>query len=453
MPNLFPLSYKTDSVTFFERIRPLGKAVFLDSGKPDSEKGRYDILAAQPICSLTWNRGKLSGHALPIRISETDDPLNTLDRLYQHYKLNRPAFSNLPFEGGFIGQFGYDLGRSIEKLPTDALDDYELPEMDVALYPWCILIDHKEHSAVLIQSDLITDEDFQIILSQVQQPVTVSEKPFSLIQGFNSNVSESAYHDCLKRIDDYIHAGDCYQVNFAQRFTAQYEGDPWSAYKTLRSAAPTQFAAFLDYDDTCVLSLSPERFLKVDQDSSVTTQPIKGTRPRGKTEAKDKNLAQELAGSEKDRAENVMIVDLLRNDISRSCLPHSVKVPELFAVESYRNVHHLVSTVVGKLRDTETPVSLLRHCFPGGSITGAPKIRSMEIIDELEPHRRSVYCGSIGYISLSGNMDTSITIRTLLAEKGKIHCWAGGGIVADSISESEYQETFDKVNNLLKALS
>jgi para-aminobenzoate synthetase component 1 len=228
------------------------------------------------------------------------------------------------------------------------------------------------------------------------------------------------------------------------------------AYKQLRQVSPTPFSAYMETPEGALLSLSPERFLQVDH-CKVQTKPIKGTRPRGKTDTEDQTFYEDLAASPKDRSENLMIVDLLRNDLSKHCLPFSVKVPQLFAIESYSNVHHLVTTVTGELESSEHILALLKGAFPGGSITGAPKLRAMQIIEELEPHRRNGYTGSIGYISSNGRMDSNICIRTLVTNAkgdggGHIYCWAGGGLVADSECDSEYQETFDKVNNLLDGL-
>ena len=251
----------------------------------------------------------------------------------------------------------------------------------------------------------------------------------------------------------------------AQRFSATYQGDEFEAYLALREANKAPFSAFIRLESATILSVSPERFLQLSQEK-VQSKPIKGTMPRSSDKVQDAKNAEILKHSTKDNAENLMIVDLLRNDISRSCQAGSVKVPELFAIESFPAVHHLVSTVEGTLSEDKDATDLLRGAFPGGSITGAPKIRAMEIIEELEPHRRSVYCGSIGYLSNCGNMDTSITIRTLICQQGdksnkqpakpntnSIHCWAGGGLVADSTAPSEYQETFDKVNCILPVLS
>ena len=458
------LNYSISCTQYLQRVRHLGSPVLLDSGYPNCQRGRFDIISAAPIASLSCTKGCLSGDNLPFELDQISDPFVALQQL-QQYAVEKglstgsaqsaSANSEIPFCGGMLGYFGYDLGRAIEVMPKIACDDIALPEMHLGLYSWAIIIDHQRQQAQLIGCDLIGAAEFSQLQTLLEKPATTADSgtdSFSLKDKFHSNVSAADYTQALQIIDEYILSGDCYQVNFAQRFKATCQGDPLDAYLKLRSAAPTHFSAYIETEQGAILSLSPERFLSVDHNGAVMTQPIKGTAPRDSDPSIDMANKQTLESSEKDRSENLMIVDLMRNDISKSCALHSVKVPALFAVESYQNVHHLVSTVSGQLDQQHDAISLLRNCFPGGSITGAPKIRAMQIIDELEPHRRSIYCGSIGYLSLCGRMDTSITIRTLLIEQQNIFCWAGGGIVADSQIEAEYQETFDKVNNLLDAL-
>lgn len=434
------LPYRIDSQSYFEKIRHLGHAVYLDSGRPKCPWGRYDIISAAPIEVLELN-------------AEDVDAFKQLDALYEKYRTDIAQNEEIPFQGGIIGHFAYDLGRSLEQLPTLAADFSTLPDMRVGMYLWAIVTDHEKQTSTLIadaRTELETLNSIEALLT-ADTDATDQTSPFALARRFSANMDANSYQEKLNQVDEYIHSGDCYQVNFAQRFDSQYKGDPWEAYKALREVAPTPYSAFLDSGTDQILSLSPEQFLESKM-QRVTTKPIKGTRPRSSDPIKDAQLKQELSDSLKDRAENLMIVDLLRNDLSKVCTYNSVEVPKLFNIESYANVHHKVSTVTGTLDPKHSPISLIAECFPGGSITGAPKIRAMEIIEELEPHRRSIYCGSIGYISLCGRMDTSITIRTLLCQDNDIFCWAGGGIVADSINEMEYEETFDKVNNLLHCL-
>lgn len=439
MINQRALPYLPSSEPYFERIRHLGYAVFLDSGRPKCPWGRFDIISAQPVELLEMNA------------EGPEQPFDSLQQLYSKYQITVSENPDVPFQGGIIGHFSYDLGRSTEHFQSQAAKYSQLPDLRAGLYLWAVVVDHHKETAALVS----TPDVDETLLNQLESLLLNKSSPepnaFRLNSPFEANLTAEEYKQKLKKVDDYIHAGDCYQVNFTQRFNSRFTGDTWEAYKQLREVAPTPYSAFLDSPEQQILSLSPEQFLESKQ-QQVTTKPIKGTRPRSADPETDVYLKQELIDSEKDRAENLMIVDLLRNDLSKVCELNSVKVPKLFNIESYANVHHKVSTVTGKLAPNSSPVALLKHCFPGGSITGAPKIRAMQIIEELEPHRRSVYCGSIGYISFCGSMDTSITIRTLLCEGDKIYCWAGGGIVADSDAQNEYEETFSKVNNLLHCL-
>ena len=447
-----PLPYPLDAHRVFEAVRDLGEPVLLDSSYPGTQRGRYDIIAAAPDLLIRFDQAGLVVARNTVRVDTScNDPFHYMETALA--ELGHPvADADIPFNGGFLGIFSYDLGRSLEQLPERAIADIDYPWLRIGRYLWAVVIDHQEQRSCLMSHPLACET----VLADVQQRLTThsdnNAHPFHLDAPFVSNLDRSAYGRALNRIDDYIHAGDCYQINFTQRFSAPCSGDPWLAYRALRRVAPTPFAACLESVDGMILSLSPERFIEVSTEGRVETRPIKGTRPRGTNAQHDRELAEQLACSEKDRAENLMIVDLLRNDLSKSCLPGSIDVPELFSIEHYPNVHHLVSSVRGSLRPDVTPIQLLRDSFPGGSITGAPKIRAMEIIDELEPHRRSIYCGSIGYISCCGKMDTSITIRTLLVQDNRVFCWAGGGIVADSEVEDEYQECYNKVNNLLQTL-
>lgn len=447
----YPLPYPLIASQVFEQLRSLGDAVILDSGHPQSQFGRFDIITAAPV-----KMARLSNLGLEIKQHQNDWKVTEKNpfTLLQDWLNELGQYDNAraPFNGGLIGYFSYDMGRHLEDLPSLSIDDIKLPDFQLGLYLQAIIIDHQQQKSWLMIHPEACAETIQAFKQRLTEPVETPANDFALTEAFASNVTEAEYRVALQKIRDYIQAGDCYQINFAQRFSASYQGDPWQAWKHLRQVAPTPFSAFIDLAEDAILSLSPERFLCCDEHGQVETRPIKGTRPRGETPQQDTAHATELLHSEKDRAENVMIVDLLRNDISKVCEPGSVKVPELFKLESYPNVHHLVSSVTGKLEPNHSPLALLQSCFPGGSITGAPKIRAMEIIEELEPHRRSAYCGSIAYISACGRMDSSITIRTLVCHEHRIHCWAGGGIVADSVATAEYAETFNKVNNLLNTL-
>ena len=297
----------------------------------------------------------------------------------------------------------------------------------------------------------MTAQRWESLIAIFSQSEIRQELAFSVSSDVRSNLDFPAYAKAFRQVQAYIQAGDCYQVNLAQRFCAEATGDGWTAYRALRKISPAPFAAYLRLPQAEILSASPERFLRV-RDGMVETKPIKGTRPRAADPAEDRAQAEDLLRSPKDRAENLMIVDLLRNDIGKNCAVGSVKVERLFDLESFANVHHMVSTVRGKLAPKHDAIELLRGCFPGGSITGAPKLRAMEIIEELEPHRRGVYCGAIGYLGFNGNMDTNIAIRTAVFAQGQIRFWAGGGLVADSEVDKEYRETLDKASSMMQLM-
>ncbi|WP_429136234.1 aminodeoxychorismate synthase component I [Aeromonas veronii] len=425
--------------------------MLLESAGPLGADNGFDIITADPLATLE-TRGEVTTLRVGADISEhSEDPLALLAHTQQQLlgELELCA-THLPFIGGALGLFGYDLGRRFERLPVQAAADIAVPDMAVGIYDWALLRN-------------VATGDWQLVhwgdeaglakrLAWLEQQQAAPAPAFTLLGSWQSNMSRAEYGEKFTRIQEYLAAGDCYQINLTQRFSAPYQGDEWQAYCLLATANKAPFSAFIRLPDSALLSLSPERFLLLDG-SHIETKPIKGTRPRHPDPATDRQVARELAQADKDRSENLMIVDLLRNDIGRVSRPGSVSVPHLFAVESFPAVHHLVSTIHGELDARWQGVDLLRACFPGGSITGAPKIRAMEIIEELEPQRRNAYCGSIGYLSQHGRMDTSICIRTLIAEAGRLHCWAGGGIIADSDADSEYQETYDKVARILPPLS
>jgi len=444
------LPYRTDSATLFEAVADLPWAVFLDSGLHHLTQSRYDLIAAEPHTTLV-TRGKMT----EIRSAEVElareDPLTLLR---QYLDCDPGSACDLPFSGGAIGYFSYDLARRLGRVPALAADDDKMPEMAVGIYDWAVVVDHLERRSWLVGQGRDPETDWKwdrLVARFSAAAVERARVPFRITAPLVSNLSHEAYAVAFRRVHDYIHAGDCYQINLAQRFAAPAAGDPWLAYQALRIINPAPYSAFLNTPHGTVMSASPERFLKLAR-GHVETKPIKGTRPRAGHPRLDAELAEALRSSAKDRAENVMIVDLLRNDLSKNCELGSVKVPKLFEVESFATVHHLVSTVTGRLRQGRDALDLLRGCFPGGSITGAPKLRAMQIIEELEPHRRGVYCGAIGYLGHDGNMDINIAIRTLVYSGGAIRFWAGGGIVADSRLEDEYQETFDKAAAMLRLL-
>ncbi len=444
-----PLPYFTDSAELFAVYADKAWAVFLDSGFPSSNQGRYDIIAAEPVCTLVTHGEVTEITCNGETTKSTENPFDLVKQQLGLFPSFKPI-DDLPFNGGAIGYFSYDLARRLETLPTIAEDAEHIAEMAVGIYQWAVIVDHHQQKSYLVgHCDQQKWQDLIRLFSL--KPVSQEHHAFKVVGEIKSNMDKDFYVHAFNRIKHYLKEGDCYQVNLTQRFAAGCEGDPWLAYQTLRKLNAAPFSCYLNLPEVQILSSSPERFLKL-TDSVVETKPIKGTRPRKTDYAEDQQQIKNLEASVKDRAENLMIVDLLRNDIGKTCKSGSVKVPLLFDVESYATVHHLVSTVTGILADDQHALDLLKSCFPGGSITGAPKIRAMEIIEELEPNRRGVYCGAIGYIGFNGNMDTNIAIRTLVHSDNTIRFWAGGGIVNDSVAEEEYQESFDKAAAMLDLL-
>ncbi|WP_158120613.1 aminodeoxychorismate synthase component 1 [Vibrio metoecus] len=443
------LTYHPDiAKQFFSKIEQQPWAMLLRSASTTHMDSRFDILVANPLATLTT-----FGNETEIRTTDSvtlsrDDPFQLLAQTQEQYLPKITYHQDLPFIGGTLGYFAYDLGRQVEQIPTLAEQDIAMPDMAVGLYPWALVVDHQEQTAQLVGHRV---EDAWHWLNQQEAEMPSKVTDFALTSPWRSNMTYAAYQDKFVRVQEYLRSGDCYQINLAQRFQAHYTGSEWQAYLKLETGNQAPFSAFLRLPQGVILSVSPERFLQV-ANHVIETKPIKGTRPRSADHTQDAALKQDLANAEKDQAENLMIVDLLRNDIGRVAKPGSVHVPKLFDVESFPAVHHLVSTIRATLDERYELADLLRACFPGGSITGAPKVRAMEIIEELEPHRRSAYCGSIGYLSRHGTMDTSITIRTLIAYQQQLYAWAGGGLVADSEGAAEYQETLDKLSRILPTL-
>jgi len=409
-------------------------AVLFDSAAP--ERGRHSFLCVRPRDVLT--AGAFDAADPFARIAEALGP-------------RRPALPGLPpFQGGAAGFFAYDLAHQVERLPRHQPDDLGLPAMAVGLFDAVAAWDHQQKRAWVIGAPALAAE----LAAAIAAAPPLAALDWSRHARFTADLAPEAYRARIQRVIDAIHAGDIFQANLSQRFSADLPDglSPFMLYRRLRSLAPAPFAAYLKHDDAALLSMSPERFLRLFPDGKVETRPIKGTRPRGATPAEDSRLAAELLASPKDRAENLMIVDLMRNDLSRVCRLGSVRVPELCSLERFAAVHHLVSSVEGVLADGRGPLDLLRVAFPGGSITGAPKVRAMEIIAELETVRRGPYCGAMGWIGYDGAMDSSITIRTMTLSGRKITVQAGGGIVADSEPQAEYDETLVKARAMLASL-
>ena len=464
------------------RCADLPYLFFLDSAANPDHLGRYSFLAADPAivvrskgaCTEQRIAGAGGGEWTPIDA----DPLAAVRALLAAHAAE-PVPGLPPFQGGAAGYIGYDWGAGLERIPSPRYDDLALPDVMLGLYDWVIAWDHEEGRAWVISTGMPETgargaRRAAARLALVRRRLAAAPPqpsheirrartangpgaaPAYALPGLDlrSNFTRAGYLEAVARVIEYVFAGDIFQANLSQRLQATLGEPPFALYRRLRRLNPAPFAAYLAFDDCVIASSSPERFLRVSPGTRlVEARPIKGTRPRGWGPEHDAALGQALTESDKDRAENVMIVDLLRNDLSRVCRPGTVRVPELFALEHYATVHHLVSTVVGELAPEHDAVDLLRAAFPGGSITGAPKVRAMQIIAALEPTRRGVYCGSIGYLGVTGALDTSIVIRTYVVLGGDVYFQVGGGIVADSDPEQEYRETFDKARGLMAAIA
>lgn len=462
LPLVERLDPAPDAVDVFRRLARLPHVVFFDSAMQHPQLGRYSFVAADPV---QWIEAPADG----------SDALAQLDeRLLRFTTAARDSLP--PFQGGFAGMFGYELARSLETVPRAAIDEFELPALAVGLYDVVVAFDHLQGDVWIIsqgwpETDInARHERAAARLTQFKHalqadgsplpPALCSLLPDSLLapqypvghgNALTSNFSADGYRHAVQQAIDYIYAGDVFQVNLSQRLLHSAKSSSIDLYCRLRSANPAPFAGYLDLGESQICSASPERFLSV-RDGQVETRPIKGTRPRSGANDLNRLAGEELCRSDKDRAENVMIVDLLRNDLSRACRPESVRVSQLCGLETFAWVHHLVSVVEGTLRDDCSPIDLLWACFPGGSVTGAPKVRAMEIIAELEPTVRGAYCGSLGYIGANGHMDANILIRTLTAARGWWQLPVGGGVVAQSEPQSEYDETWHKAKGLLQAV-
>ncbi len=481
LPLVEELARTPPAEELFRRMAGLPHCLFLDSAMIHPTLGRYSFLAADPFDFVQ----------VP---ADGSDALARLDARLRQFAADRVE-GLPPFQGGAAGLFGYDLGRSLERIPTPENDEFGAPALAVGLYDVVVALDHVDGRAWIISQGFPEIEPSRRErraaerLAQahdwiagntgtrwggsctatpgaaVQLPLQqggatddrgfVSELspqyPVAGTPGVTSNFSREGYLRAVERVIDYIYAGDVFQVNLSQRLLAPARDDSAALYLRLRRCNPAPFAGYFDLGEFQVVSASPERFLRV-LDREVEARPIKGTRPRVGVPEIDRAAESELMASEKDRAENVMIVDLLRNDLSRTCQAESVRVGRLCEIEAYRHVLHLVSSVVGRLRDECSPLDLVRGAFPGGSITGAPKVRAMEIIAELEPPARGAYCGSLGYLGFDGSMDLSILIRTITAGRGWWQFPVGGGIVAQSTPEGEYEETWHKAEGMLRAI-
>ncbi|MGQ9731110.1 MAG: aminodeoxychorismate synthase, component I [Candidatus Zipacnadales bacterium] len=455
-PAIIELECPPDPVAAFERVLERREPFLLDGGCEFAGQGRYSFLGCDPFLTVRSKNGALQVWRVDRGVEcSAGNPFDLLDKLLAEYAIGWHE-APVPFCGGAVGYFAYDLCHHLERLPRTTIDDLKFPDLALGFYDTVAAWDRKAGRAWVCALELPGHPPAEARVASLAKCLTAPYTPLPEPDGpcganMVSNFDRRHYIAAVTRAIEYIHAGDIFQVNLSQRFSADLWVHPWQLYRRCRASNPAPFAAYLGFADGVVASHSPERFLRV-ENRCVTTRPIKGTRPRGQTPAQDAALAKELLTSEKDRAELVMIVDLERNDLGRVCSYGSVRVPELLRLESYATVHHLVSTVVGHLHESYTLTDLLKATFPGGSITGAPKVRSMEIIDELEPTQRSVYTGSLGWIGFNGDMDLNIVIRTYLIKDGRAHWQVGGGIVADSDPAAEYEETLAKGLALKRAM-
>lgn len=455
LPQIRELPYCEDSAAYMRALSGFAMPAYLDSAGHGGKHAQQDILAAEPIAYLRVVSGEASCSENAIgylkRSTDSRDLLNNIRSLREVF-LPEPEEKDAATEavdncGAVIGYLGY---------PT-LLDraTFAVSDAFVGVYRWTLVADHARRTCTLrfhgsCDADYIGQQT--TVVSEALQAAGARDTGGFRLEGRFEPLSAYAEYECAFRdIASRIDRGDCYQVNLTQCFKARGAGQAIEAYLRLRAATTAPFSAFMDWGCGALLSLSPERFLRL-RGADVLTQPVKGTRPRGATVVEDATLARQLAASEKDKAENLMIVDLLRNDLGRVCETGTIDVNQLFKIESYSNVHHMVSDVTGRLRQGLDALDLLDSCYPGGSITGAPKLSAMTIIQQVEQAPRRLYCGTVFCWGSEGNLDSSITIRSLLWEAGELSCWAGGGIVADSDCTQEYQECFDKVGNIFKAL-
>jgi len=444
------LPYVSDSSIYFEAIANDPWSCYLDSGIQDdldeniSDKSRYDIIVSHPFIKIIADESTVSIEENNLKKITKQNPFNVLEGILANFNIQE---TSLPFAGGALGYFSYELSQSSIKKNKDHIG---MPLMMIGIYDWALIVDHQEKTAC-IASHLINKDtkDYLTTLTKKLKSVKPNNQLFKINSNIKSLLNFEAYDLMVNKILSFIKEGDVYQINISNKYIVSCEGNSWTGYKKLREINRAPFMAYFHFDDFDILCGSPERFIQ-SHSKRVETRPIKGTEPRDINPIKDKENAEKLLASEKDRAENLMIVDLLRNDLSKNCIPGSVNVKALCELKSYSNVHHLESIIEGVLKPHSTLTKLLKDCFPGGSITGTPKKRSMEIISDLEPHRRDIYCGSIGYIGFNHNMDTNIAIRTLVRKDNNIHFYSGGGIVAQSNSKNEFDEISFKASNIRK---
>jgi len=443
-----------NSIELYSVFKEQPYSFILDSGRDHESLGKYSFIGFDPFLLYQCKNDTIEVKIGSEEKVYTGDPFDSLKELLSKYQMEYT--SHLPFIGGVVGFFSYDLCHHIEQLPRSAVDDIEIPDCHLGFYDGIIIVDHTEKKTYIAALGIKSDENE--VVKAIEDTIMQASVPFEKKKyytdedmEFHSNFTKEEYMIALDTIHEYIRTGDIYQVNLTQRFDCDLSIDPFDLYCELREMNPAPFASFIDFGEGHIVSSSPERFIKINE-GKIEARPIKGTIPRGKSPEEDEQNRLQLINSEKDKSELLMIVDLERNDLGKISKAGTVKVPELFKLEQYQTVFHLVATVTGELKDDIDIVDCLKATFPGGSITGTPKIRSMEVIDELEPTQRNIYTGSIGYIGFNGELDLNIVIRTILCKENKAYFQAGGGIVWDSQNQLEYEETFHKAKALMDAL-
>jgi para-aminobenzoate synthetase component 1 len=454
---------KLTSFQLFEIFSNDPYAFFLDSRMGAEKLGRYSFIGANPFSVIKSKDNEIETIKNDLKNVCHGDPFEKLKEILNQYSFSYE--SPFPFIGGAVGYFGYDLCHHIERIKKTAIDDVNIPDCVIGIYDGIVIVDHLKNETFVASLGIeeSCDEVINRICCRINENtdriVYESKKYEELVEDDNnikpslkSNLNKNNYMKCLSQVKKYIEQGDVYQVNLTQRFQCEIQETSFELYRKLREINPAPFASYFDFGEGQIVSSSPERFIKI-QDRIIETRPIKGTVPRGKTLEEDIKNREILLNSEKDKSELLMIVDLERNDLGKICKTGTVEVTELFHLEKYATVYHLVSTIKGKIKDEYDVVDCIKAIFPGGSITGAPKIRAMEIIDELEPNSRNIYTGSVGYIGFDGAADLNIVIRTILCKEGNAYFGVGGGIVWDSEAELEYEESIHKGKALIKTLN
>lgn len=437
-----------DAFDIYSLFKEDKTVTILDSGMGAENLGRYSFIGLNPFTTF-----KYENNVCIINNKEFNgEPFEELSKLITRYEIENNT--ELPYVAGAMGYFSYDIGRTIEEIPVMTVEEVKIPDCYFYFYDNAVIVDNLKKKTYITSLGILKSKEDST--NELKDKISKGHKVQyrEVNKGnteFTSNFGKDEYIDTVEKVRQYIRTGDVYITNLTQRFCCETKKNPYEVYKNLRHINPAPFAGFMNVEDFSLVSSSPERFLEI-RNNIVQTRPIKGTRPRGKNEEEDLKNRQELIDSEKDKSELLMIVDLERNDLSKVCKPYSVKVTELFKLEEYSTVFHLVANVIGELKDEYTAVDCIKACFPGGSITGAPKVRSMEVIEELEPTRRNIYTGCMGYLGFDGNADLNIVIRTILMKDGNAYLGVGGGITWESVKEAEYDETLDKARALMKVL-